>query len=106
MAVQIMSNRDGSTAIMFCNTTGWAFGPVNRSEEYNASQELWMFINNLPRDAREYSSKCLESKYSKFRSELKHCECGEPLMNGTQCCLCRDAEAIKKEMEMLDKAAN
>ena len=86
MAIEILHDRYNTVAIMFCNTSDWAFGPVVRSEEHVASEELELFVNWLPLDAREFTDADLESRYAKFRDELKHCDCGMPFLDGGELC--------------------
>jgi phage terminase Nu1 subunit (DNA packaging protein) len=56
------------SAIMFSSSTDWAFGPVFMDEDdHDAFDRAQMFIEWLPRDAREYEDNELERKYSEFR---------------------------------------
>ena len=97
MAVGIMSDKYNERAVMYCTSTDWSFGPVHHGD-FNASQELQMFINSLVRDPRELDEAVLEGRYHDFRKQLHHCECGEPLLWASlKCDVCGEDEDEDEE---------
>lgn len=72
MSVQILENKKGDQAVMYCNTTDWALGPVisdyNENGFYYPAESVAMeFLKWLdPTDPRELKDNELESKYSSF----------------------------------------
>jgi hypothetical protein len=58
-------------AVMFCSTTGWAFGPV-----FANAEQAERFIDWVPLDPRTYNDSELEGLYGDFL-RLFVCECGE-----------------------------
>jgi hypothetical protein len=86
MGISILRDRDDSHAVLYCNTTDWAFGPVHISEWQCASDELWLFYEWLPGDPREYSDSDLEDKHAEFCGLLKYCErCEFPFLGTCDC---------------------
>lgn len=62
MACKILEAKDGS-AIFYCSSSMWAFGPVMESVE-----EAEAFAKWLPGDPRTYEDNKLEAKYYEFRT--------------------------------------
>ena len=94
MAIAIMQDKYNETAVMYCNTTDWAFGPVHSSDNHTAAEELELFLLTLVNDPRLYSSHELETLYHGFRQHLKHCACGAPYLEikSTMCAECAESE--------------
>jgi len=59
MSVSVITDEYG--AVMYCNTSMWAFGPV-----FNSEEDVWQFKSWLNRDPRDYSESELESKYAEW----------------------------------------
>ena len=65
MGVRILHNND--EAVMYCSTSGWAFGPLMHSDkEHDAEERMELFLKWLKKDAREYEDNELEMEYGKF----------------------------------------
>lgn len=91
MSVEIMANGADTMAVMFCNTSGVAFGPVHRSKDYEATEELLLFTDQyLAQNAREYKHDELMERYRQFLLCLKNwrCDCGAPAL-GPRCPTCQ-----------------
>ena len=71
MACCILEGRGVDYAVLYCNTTDWAFGPLFDSREHAEAFVAW-----LPIDPRSYSIDVLEDKYSEFHRNHFECECG------------------------------
>ena len=68
MGVRILSHYD--TAVMYCSTSDWAFGPVFYSnDEHDAEERVESFIRWLKHDPREYDDHNLERKYAEWRTQ-------------------------------------
>ena len=62
MGVEIIGTP--SEAVLTCNTSGRAFGPVHRTRGIRATDELREFVSQLDTDARElHANGALESAY-------------------------------------------
>ena len=94
MAIAIIQDKYNDHAVLFCNTTDWAFGPVHSSEHETASEELELFLDVLVKDARLYSTHQLEILHRGFCQQLKRCACGEPFLGDTfaECPECRELD--------------
>lgn len=77
MAVEILENKEGNQAVLFCNTTDWAFGPL--ISDYNENKFYYLagdvakkFLKWLyPTDPRELKDNELGSKYLDFLSNFE-----------------------------------
>jgi len=65
MAVDILRNEDDSLAVLYCNTSDWAFGPVfGNGDRSGASEKAEDFLDWLPLDPpREPNESDLERQY-------------------------------------------
>jgi len=62
MGVEIIGNLN--RAVLTCNTSGRAFGPVHRVRGASATDELREFVSQLDTDARKlHANGALESAY-------------------------------------------
>lgn len=78
MAVEAFSNKDDSQAVMVCNTSDWAFGPIiNEHEDLGAAEVLYKFCEWLPKDARKYKDDEMVKKYFEFRVALEQGDLNE-----------------------------
>lgn len=70
----IEGKKDGAAecAVLFCSTTGWAFGPVMESHD-----EAEAFIDFLDFDPRKYRDKELEYLYAEFRKSRVEAEAAD-----------------------------
>lgn len=82
MGVRVLEDRDGGGAVLYCSTSGWAFGPVMTSAD-----EAEGFLHSLPSDARSLSEADLRKHYSEFVL-TSVCECGE--VRVTTCTWCKN----------------
>ena len=68
MGVHILT--DGQDAVMYCSTSGWAFGPVFDSHsEYNAEERIDLFLEWMKQfglDVRVYTDSELSAKHGEF----------------------------------------
>jgi hypothetical protein len=65
MGVEIIGTHD--EAVLACNTTGRAFGPVHRATAGLATDELRDFVSHLDTDARVlHADGALESAYREW----------------------------------------
>ena len=79
MGVRILSDRAGTTAAMYCSTSGWAFGPVfSQDDDHSADERAEAFLRWLStnkhayemhpiasgRDARSLTDAGMEKAYS------------------------------------------
>lgn len=68
---------DGTTAVMVCNTTDWAFGPILRIPDEHEqlfddiSDYVIQLLKWLPDDPRRYSESGLIDKLTEFNEWLK-----------------------------------
>jgi hypothetical protein len=72
MGVRIIG--DDETAVMYCSTTDWAFGPVfTEKGVFSAPERIEAFLRYLgkSRDPRSMSDSELESEYSKWQVQEK-----------------------------------
>jgi hypothetical protein len=75
MGVHILSDdgrRDypGSSAVLYCSTTDWAFGPVfSGDDDHDASERAEAFCRWLRIDPRTLTDTELEAKYSAWRAQ-------------------------------------
>jgi len=62
---------DDETAVLACNTSGKAFGPLHTSYSPtgNARDELREFGKQLDKDPRQYPNPKLREKYTAWRRE-------------------------------------
>ena len=63
MSVEILEGRH-SNAVLICNTTDWAFGPVFKSAEHAEDFCTW-----LPMDPRTYDERGLRIMHARWRTE-------------------------------------
>lgn len=72
MATEILSGL--GKAVMYCNTTNWAFGPVAVDDHDThgivAEDQLEGFIEMLPNDPRSYSQTDLEALWAQYSHDL------------------------------------
>jgi len=61
MSVRILIDLDGDSAVLYCSTTMWAFGPVFAS--FEDAQDFLEFIHV---DARSLTDEELSAKYSDY----------------------------------------
>jgi len=100
MGVHILHNAENDTAVLYCSTSGWAFGPVfDERDGISASDMAEAFLKWLHIDPRMEDRK-LESKYYEFlalNEQQKH-DAGLCEMLGVEydCALC---EKQRKEEE-------
>ncbi len=76
MGCRILEDREEYSAVFYCSTTMWAFGPVMQDRE-----QAKRFLKYLgPADPRNLTDKDLTQSYSDFLVfDEEHChECGEP----------------------------
>jgi len=91
MSTEILHLSDGR-AVLSCDTSGWAFGPVLPSED-----AAWAFEKFIGRDPRKLSARELQGEYERFLIyPIVDCaRCGEPHadMDGRALCPeCRQCE--------------
>ncbi len=67
MGLQILTNRDGDTAVFFNSTSMWAFGPVAQGDD--AEIQLIVFQEWLPLRPELYADNDLERQWGKFKAE-------------------------------------
>jgi len=54
-------------AVLMCDTTYIAFGPVHKTSRYSdAISEMWEFVETLDEDPREMRSEVLNSVYHEW----------------------------------------
>jgi hypothetical protein len=68
MSVEVLHDQDRNLAVLFCNTSDWAFGPLFRAEDggscLDAAESAEVFLAWLkPIDPRSLSDDKLEGKY-------------------------------------------
>ncbi len=59
-----------TSAVMYCNTSGWAFGPVFESREQAEEFMAWLSERGFP-DPRGLRSSELGESYRKFKTETE-----------------------------------
>ena len=67
MGVRILS--DGDNAVLYCSTSGWAYGPLfspSEHQDYSAEDMARRFCEWLPMDSRQYDQHDLENKYGEW----------------------------------------
>jgi len=70
MGVRIIG--DDETAVMYCSTTDWAFGPVfSDKDEHSAFERIESFLRWLRVDPREFDEVDLSMKYTEWLSQEK-----------------------------------
>ena len=87
MGVRVLENREGTEAVLYCSTSGVAFGPVFcetylheglPDEEYiSAGDVAHQFLRHLKGDARNFSNEELSTAYGRFdphSPDLEGCE--------------------------------
>jgi len=61
---------DGDDAVMYCSTSGWAFGPVfDTTSDHDAADRIDLFLDwmrQFGQDVRVYEDNKLEEKYTEF----------------------------------------
>jgi len=80
MAVEILCNEADTQAVLTCNTSDWAFGPVFGSGDTSgASEKAGDFLEWLPLDPRELPEGGLEREYVTWLGERtdEHCDLKE-----------------------------
>lgn len=102
MGVRILEDKNGM-ACLYCSVTDYAFGPVFD----NGSAEANLFLEWLPRDAREYQDNELVEKYSEFRLQYSCFWCSGFFINYEEawrvitgeryCSKCKKEKHIKDE---------
>jgi hypothetical protein len=86
-----MEDRESYEAVMYCSTTGWAFGPVMPTIEI--AEAFLRYLGNT--DARTLSDPDLETKYLEFlRRDV--CECNT--VRETECFACKFHEELRDGM--------
>jgi len=69
MGVEIIGTLN--RAVLTCNTSGRAFGPVHKTRDSRATDELRDFVSQLDTDARQLDADgTLESAYHDWLQEL------------------------------------
>lgn len=94
MGVQILANQENNTAVLFCSTSMWAFGPVFDSEE-----QARAFLKWIVTDPRGIEDSVMERKYLDFcalTKEQQH-EAGlcETLGIEYECAICEDQRKLE-----------
>jgi len=80
MGCRILAEKHDGRAVLYCSTTGWAFGPVFSS--YEEAERFLTWLRETPNeertiiglsksDPRSYEESVLERLYSKFCGEIK-----------------------------------
>jgi hypothetical protein len=70
MSVRILHDEADEQAVLYCSTTGWAFGPVfGASDDKDARERAEAFLRWLVVDARDPSEKELERRYSDWQAQ-------------------------------------
>lgn len=90
MGVRILTDKYDETAVLYCSTSDWAFGPVFYKDDFkiddqkyvciNASTFAETFLKWLGRDPRIIDDISLEEKYHEFR-RLNWKQCPTCLIN-------------------------
>ncbi len=75
MGCRILEDREDYSAVFYCSTTMWAFGPVMEDREH--AERFLKYLE--PTDPRTLEDKDLMWRYSTFlQFDEEHChECGE-----------------------------
>lgn len=95
MSVRILSDKDDKTAVIYCQNTDTAFGPVvyTHGSPMSASQLMAKFLEFLACPADRMDEQEVMEKYAEFaRLEWKECpECYSDLIYGSldACFKCR-----------------
>lgn len=70
MGVRILHDARADEAVLFCSTSGWAFGPVfSEHEGHSADERAESFLRWLVIDPRSLDQTDLERKHSEWRSQ-------------------------------------
>lgn len=70
MGVRILADGETDEAVLYCSTSGWAFGPIFPSRE---AAEL--FLNVYDADPRSFTDAELAKRFAEFTHDYI-CECG------------------------------
>jgi hypothetical protein len=73
MGVRILEDRESNEAVLYCSTSGWAFGPL-----FGSRGEAEKFLETLAVDPRKLTDLELRDRYSEFIDGYV-CECGSVL---------------------------
>jgi hypothetical protein len=70
MSVRILHDEADEQAVLYCSTTGWAFGPVfGASDDKDARERAEAFLRWLVTDARELSDSALANRYGEWLAQ-------------------------------------
>jgi hypothetical protein len=79
MSIDVIFDRDSERAVLVCNTTGTAFGPVfteiAKDHDWSAGEVAEKFLEWLPMDARELAPDNLADAARRFAAS-RPTECG------------------------------
>lgn len=67
MGVRVLANIADDMAVIYCSTSGQAFGPVIECEDAEAT--ALEFLKWLPKDARNFKDADLNNEWYKFLAE-------------------------------------
>lgn len=100
MGIHTLFNGDNTEAVLYCSTSGWAFGPVFR-DSFDASLKADSFVeyvkSHTGEDARMLEDKILRDLYRKFLDDCQSCcDCGkwvEEIFSYGECGECAERHA-------------